>query len=141
LRDIAQTTLAPFRAEIRRLSDRETLTHIEEVFAGTARSLLDFDERPSGYEDVGHSIDWNRRRVRRWSRSRYERIIHRVITRTPIRINGRSYRVERMRGWYEIIFRESRTGRRKAFNLDELVQHAKTKAPPRKRPGRPRKRS
>jgi hypothetical protein len=72
LRDIAKKTLPPFRKNIQRLSDRPTLRHIEAIFAGDARSLLDFADRPAVYDDAGHSFDWNRRRMRHWSRSAYE---------------------------------------------------------------------
>src|SRR5205823_14722349 len=85
-------------------------------------SLLDFAERPQAYDDVGHVIDWGRRRMRRWSRSKYEKIIHRVIAREPMRIGQKRYRVERVNGWYQVEFREVGTRRRRTFNLDELVR-------------------
>ena len=119
LREVARETMQPFRKEIRRLSDRETLQHVDAVFAGDARSLLDFPERPSAYDDVGHGIDWNRRRGRR---SHYEEVIHRVIARKSMQLNGKRYTVQRMQGWYEVVFREAKTGRRRVFNLDELVR-------------------
>jgi hypothetical protein len=122
LRGIATEILSSFRREIRRLGDRETLRHIEAVFAGEARSLLDFPDRPAAYEDVGHGINWDRRRIRTWTRSAYEKIIHRVIARKPIQIEGKRYRVERMQGWYEVVFRESKSRRHRVFNLDELVR-------------------
>jgi hypothetical protein len=122
LRDIAAETARPFRKEIRRLSDAATLDHVEAVFAGDARSLLDFPQRPGAYDDAGHAIDWNRRRMRHWSRSAYEKVIHRVIERKPISIKGKRYTVQRMQGWYEIVFREAKTGASRVFNLDELVR-------------------
>jgi hypothetical protein len=122
LREIAAESLRPFRRQIRRISDLSTLQHIAAVFDGDARSLLDFPKRPEAYDDVGHAIDWGRRRMRRWSRSRYEKIIHRVIAREPIRIGQKRYRVERMNGWYHVDFREVGTKRRQTFNLDELVR-------------------
>lgn len=136
LRAIAAETLPPFRQRIRQISDPSTLEHIAAVFAGDARSLLDFENRPSAYDDVGHEIDW-RRRTRRWPRSKYEKVIHRVIARESMRIGQKRYRVNRMNGWYEIEFREVGTKRHRTFNLDELVRVATTKkaaaAPPRKR--------
>jgi len=121
LRAIAAETLRPFRQRIRQISDSSTLEHIAAVFAGDARSLLDFERCPDAYDDVGHGIDWGRRRMRRWSRSRYEKVIHRVIAREPIRIGQKRYQVDRMNGWYEVMFREVGTKRRRSFNLDELV--------------------
>ncbi len=122
LRALAAEILQPFRREIRRLSDAPTLQHIEAVFAGDARSFLDFPERPKAYEDVGHAIDWNRRRMRHWSRSAYEQVIHRVIAREPMTIGRKRYHVERMQGWYEVVFREAKTRTRRILNLEDLVR-------------------
>ena len=137
MRAIAVETLRSFRQRIRQITDSSTLEHIAAVFAGDARSLLDFEKRPDAYDDVGHGIDWGRRRMRHWPRSKYERVIHRVIAREPMRIGQKRYQVDRMNGWYEIEFREVGTKRRCTFNLDELVRLAATKkssaAAPRKR--------
>src|SRR5881275_204036 len=129
LRAIAAETLIPFWRHIRRISDSNTTEHIAAVFAGDARSLLDFEKRPETYDDVGKGIDWGRRRMRRWSRSRYEKIIHRVIAREPMRIGQKRYRVDRVNGWYQVEFREVGTRRRRTFNLDELVQMSAAKKP------------
>jgi hypothetical protein len=122
LREIARETLQPFRRSIRRVGDLETLRHIEAVFEGDARSLLDFPERPEAYDDAGHAWNWNRRRMRHWPRSAYEKVIHRVIARQPIQISGKRYVAERMQGWYEVVFRETKTGTRRIFNLDHLAK-------------------
>ncbi len=127
LRAIAAEILMPFRRRIRQISDSSTLEHIAAVFDGNARSLLDFAERPQAYDDVGRVIDWGRRRMRRWSRSKYEKIIHRVIAREPMRIGQKRYRVDRMNGWYQVDCREVGTRRRRTFNLDELVQMSAAK--------------
>jgi hypothetical protein len=127
LRAIAAETLRPFRRRIRQISDSATLEHISAIFAGDARSLLDFPARPDAYDDVGRTIDWGRRRMRRWSRSKYEKIIHRVITHEPMRIGQKRYRVDRMNGWYQVDCREVGTRRRRTFNLDELVQMSAAK--------------
>jgi hypothetical protein len=131
LRAIAAETLCPFRQRIRRISDLRTLQHIAAVFVGDARSLLDFEKRPDAYDDVGHGIDWGRRQMRRWPRSKYEKIIHRVIAREPIRIGQKRYQVDRMNGWYAVDFREVGTKRRRTFNLDELVTLSDSKKKPR----------
>jgi hypothetical protein len=122
LRAIAAEILTLFPRPIRRFSDDDTLKHISAVFAGDARSLLDFEKRPDSYDDVGRAIDWRRRQKRRWSRSNYEKIIHRVIARERMRIGQKRFRVVRMNGWYHVDFREVGTNRRRTFNLDELVQ-------------------
>ena len=124
LRQIAIETLAVFRRGIRRYADRATFTHLREVLEGTARSLLDFPERPPAYDDVGREIDWGRRRTRPLPRSAYERVIRRVITHQPLRIGRARFVVEQMPGWYEFVFRDEKTGQRRTFNLDELVRRA-----------------
>jgi hypothetical protein len=129
MRAIAAETLRPFRQRIRQITDSSTLEHVAAVFAGDARSLLDFEKRPDAYDDVGHGIDWGRRRMRRWPRSKYEKVIHRVIAREPMRIGQKRYQVDRMNGWYEIQFREVGTQRRRTFNLDELVRLSAAKKP------------
>ena len=127
LRDVAGEILTLFRRRIQQFSDFRTLEHISAVFDGNARSLLDFETRPSGYDDVGRTIDWGRRRMRRLSRSKYEKIIHRVISHEPVRIGQKRYRVDRMNGWYQVDCRELGTKRRRTFTLDELVQMSAAK--------------
>lgn len=124
LRQIAYALARPFRNPIREVTDRRALTHIFEVLTGRARSLLDFPERPPRYEDAGRIIDWNRRGQRTLPRSRYERVIHRILTQRPIHVGSSDYRAERMIGWYEVAFRNVETGQRRVFTLDDLAAHA-----------------
>jgi hypothetical protein len=123
LREIALEVALPFKRAIRAVTDAKAARHVFAVLDGRARSLLDFPERPPRYEDVGRVIDWTRRTHRALPRSRYERVIHRVITHRPIRVGMSTYRPERMLGWYEIAFRNIRTGHRRVFTLDDLVRH------------------
>jgi hypothetical protein len=67
--------------------------------------------------------------MRRWPRSKYEKVIHRVIAHEPMRIGQKRYQVDRMNGWYEVEFREIGSKRRRVFNLDELVRLAAAKKP------------
>ena len=117
LRQMACEIAAPFRKSIRAVTDAAGCEHLFAVFDGRARSLMDFPDRPPRYEDVGRIIDWNRRSTRKLPRSAYERVIHHVLEHRRIRVNGVTYTPERMLGWYEIAFRETRTGRRRVFNL------------------------
>jgi hypothetical protein len=141
LRKIAADTLRIFGRSIRGIGDASTLKHITAVFEGNARSLLDFETRPETYDDIGRTIDWGRRTMRRWSRSKYEKIIHRVIAHEPMRIGQKRYRVDRMNGWYQVEFREVGAKRRRTFNLDELVRMSdgKTSASTRSRKRKPAK--
>ena len=121
LREWARASLTAFAPDVRRFADRETWAHLWEVFGGEARSGLDFPDRPPGYDDVGREIDPGRRRGRALPRSAYERVIRRILARAPWRLDGARWRVERMPGWYEFVFREVSTGERRVFNLDRLA--------------------
>lgn len=123
LREIARMIAHPFSAQILAVSDPSVSDHIFAVFNERARSLLDFPERPPRYDDVGRVIDWNRRSTRALPLSRYERVIHRILEHRPLQIGGTTWRPERMQGWYEIVFRETYSGTRRVFNLDDLVAH------------------
>jgi len=70
---------------------------------------------------VGRVIDWNRRSIRSLPRSAYEEVIHRIITHRKLRVGSSTYVAERMQGWYEVVFRNTKTGLRRVFNLDDLV--------------------
>ncbi len=121
LRRIAREIAEPFRDSILAVSDADCLAHIFEVFDGRARSLLDFPERPPRYQDVGRVIDWNRRSIRKLPRSAYEEVVHRIITHRKMRVGASTYVAERMQGWYEVVSRNTKTGLRRVFNLDDLV--------------------
>lgn len=121
LRQIAMEIARPFRRAIRAVTDDAAFTHIFEVLSGRARSLLDFAERPARYEDAGHVIDWNRRTHRTLPRSRYEQVIHRILTHRPIRVGASVYQPERMIGWYEVACRHTTNGRKRIFTLDDLA--------------------
>lgn len=123
LRKIAMEIASPLRRGMRAMGGHATARHALAVLDGRARSLLDFEDRPQKYEDAGRSIDWNRRKIRSLPRSRYERVIQRVISHRPIQVGASLYQPERMHGWYEVVFRNTRTGSRRVFNLDELAQH------------------
>jgi hypothetical protein len=121
LRQIASIVAAKFRSSIRAVSDNPVRRHLFAVFAGRARSLMDFPERPSSYQDVGRTIDWKRRSDRDLPRSCYERVIRRVITHRPLRVGSATYLPERILGWFEIAFRNTETGKRRVFTLDDLI--------------------
>lgn len=122
LRQIACETLGAFAPAVRRFAGRATFTHLREVLEGKARSLLDLDEGPPAYQDVGRSVDWGRRTGRPLPRSAYERVMQRVISHQPLQIGRSRYVIDRMPGWYEFVFRNVRTGTRRTFNLDELAR-------------------
>lgn len=123
LRQIALAVERPFRKELREIAHAETEHHVRALIAGRARSLLDFPERPSEYRDVRRR-ELTRAAARKTDRSRYERVIHRLLTHQPVRVGVFAYRAERMLGWFEVVMRNLSTGRRRTFSLEELARHA-----------------
>ena len=56
IRQMACEILGAFAPSVRRFADRATFTHLREVLQGKARSLLDFEEGPPAYQDVGREV-------------------------------------------------------------------------------------
>ncbi|MEO6569009.1 MAG: hypothetical protein ABIO94_09635 [Opitutaceae bacterium] len=123
LRQVALGVARPFRDRLRAVASRETVHHVRAVIAGRARSLLDFPQQPSEYRDV-RPRETGRRLAQNVDRSRYERIIHRLLKHHPIRVASFTYRPERMVGWFEVVMRNLSTGTRRTFSLEELARHA-----------------
>lgn len=126
LRQIGQDIARRFEREMRSMADREVVNHVRSVLQGRARSLLDFAGRPPLYSDVGRIIHWDRRRMRSLPRSAYEQVIQRILTGRPLRLGKKRWIPERMKGWFEIVFREQKSGTRHTFDLDRLAQHFTT---------------
>jgi hypothetical protein len=124
LRQAARMVMAQCdKGQVESMGDSECFEHTMAVLEGRARSLLDFESRPSSYEDVGRVIPWKRRSRRSLPLSRYEKVIERIISKRRLNIAGGRYRPLQMIGWYEVALQEERTGVRRVFNLDELARH------------------
>jgi hypothetical protein len=124
LRQIAGLTVKHFWHPIRRVSDPFTFRLIGSVMRGRAPSLLDLDDRPAEYEDVGRLCTWdNLFPERELSRSRYERVLIRAISGRRLTMHGRRYRPTGMRGWSQVVFRREDDGTRHAFGIDYLIGH------------------
>ena len=124
LRDIAGRIVKHFWRPIRRISDPFTFRLIGSVIRGRAPSLLDLEDRPPEYEDVGRLCTWdNLFPERELSRSLYERVLIRAISGQRLRMHGRYYTPVRMRGWAEVVFRRNDTGTLHSFPIDYLTRH------------------
>jgi hypothetical protein len=93
LRSIAGLTVKHFWHPIRRISDPFTFRLIGSVMRGRAPSLLDLDDRPEEYGDVGRLCTWdNLFPERELSRSRYERVLIKAISGQKLTMHGRATR-------------------------------------------------
>lgn len=124
LREIAGRVTRRFWKSIRRLSDPFTFRLIGSVMRGRAPSLLDLNDRPAAYEDVGRLCKWDELfPPAHLSRSRYERVLIRAISGDRLRLHGRWYRPIGMRGWSQVVFRPEGENRKAYFSIDTLLNH------------------
>ena len=124
LRAIAGLTVKHFWHPIRRISDPFTFRLIGSVMRGRAPSLLDLDDRPAEYGDVGRLCTWdNLFPERELSRSRYEQVLIKAISGQKLTMHGRHYTPTGMRGWSAVVFRGDGDHRRHVFGIDYLLNH------------------
>ncbi|MDB5750834.1 MAG: hypothetical protein JWP65_1255 [Ramlibacter sp.] len=123
LRAIAGNTVRRFLRAIRRVCDPFTFRLIGAVMRGHSPSLLDLQDRPPEYEDVGRLCGWDAlSSPAQLARSRYERVVIRAVCGRQLRIDGQRLRPVGMHGWSAIVFRRE-DNRRQVIALDDLVAH------------------
>jgi hypothetical protein len=124
LRGIAGRITRDFWPNIRRISDPFTLRLIGAVMRGRAPSLLDLEDRPEEYEDVGRLCTWEDLFPEKiLPRSLYERVLIHAISGQKLHIDGEWYTPIGMRGWSRVVFRRKADGTKHVFTLDYLLQH------------------
>jgi hypothetical protein len=124
LREMAGRTTRQFWSSISALGDPLSLRLIAAVMRGRAPSLLELDDRPAAYDDVGRLCRWNDLfPVTLLPRSRYERVLSNAITGRRVRFSGAWHRPVGMRGWTHVVFKRERDGRRAVRSLDDLLTH------------------
>ena len=124
LRAIARQTVRHFWRSIRRISDPVTFRLIGAVVRGRGSpSLLELEDRPQEYEDVGKLCAWGALfPSSQLARSRYERVVIRAISGQQLRIDGQRLRPVGMSGWSAVVFRRD-DNRREVIAIDDLVEH------------------
>lgn len=122
LREIAGRIVRHFWHPIRRVSDPFTFRLIGSVMRGRAPSLLDLDDRPPEYDDVGRLCTWeNLFPDSELERSRYERVLIHAIRGDRLTLAGRRWTPVRMRGWSAVLLRAD-DGSRRVVSIDELTR-------------------
>lgn len=121
LRAIAGRTVRHFLRSIGRVADPFTFRLIAAVMDGRSRSLLDLEDRPQEYEDVGKLCAWDARGPSaRIARSRYERVVIQAVSGQPLQVDGQRLRPVGMRGWSGIVF-QGEDDRREVIAIDDLL--------------------
>jgi hypothetical protein len=124
LRGMAGRTTRLFWPAIRALGDPLSLRLIAAVMRGRAPSLLELDDRPLAYDDVGRLCTWNDLfPVTLLARSRYERVLGNAIAGRRVRMEGAWHKPVGMRGWTHVVFKRERDGVRHVRSLDDMLMH------------------
>lgn len=124
LRGMAGRTTRLFWPAIRALGDPLSLRLIAAVMRGRAPSLLELEDRPLAYDDVGRLCTWNDLfPVTLLPRSRYERVLSNAIAGHRVRMGGAWHRPVGMKGWTHVVFKRERDGVRHVRSLDDMLMH------------------
>jgi hypothetical protein len=124
LREMAGRITRHFWSSISALGDPLSLQLIAAVMRGRAPSLLELDDRPDAYDDVGRLCRWNDLfPVTLLPRSRYERVLGNAIAGHRVRMDGRWHKPVGMKGWTHVVFRREHDGARRVRSLDAMLEH------------------
>jgi hypothetical protein len=124
LREMAGRTTRHFWPAITALGDPLSLQLIAAVMRGRAPSLLELDDRPAAYDDVGRLCKWDDLfPVTLLPRSRYERVLSNAIAGHRVRMGGSWHKPVGMKGWTHVVFRRERDGARRVRSLDDMLEH------------------
>ena len=120
MREIGRRVTRLLERELDAIAAPDTVALIRKILAGHHPSLLDLDDRPATYEDVGRLRLWREPR-RPLPRSLYEQVMLDATARVPLLAEGRRWLPVATRGWTRVLY-ERDDGRRRLFSVDELVR-------------------
>ena len=124
LREMAGRTTRHFWSAITALGDPLSLQLIAAVMHGRAPSLLELEDRPEGYEDVGRLCSWDDLfPITLLPRSRYERVLGHAIAGRRVLIAGAWHKPVGVHGWTHVVFRREHDGARRVHSLDDMLVH------------------
>lgn len=122
VRTAARRVVTRLLPRIREFAAPDTMGLIRRVLARRHPSLLDLDDRPATYEDVGREGIWREPDPSRpLARSLYEQVMLDAMKGRPVRMGGRRWRPVGTTGWTRVRYR-SDDGRDRTFSVDELVR-------------------
>jgi hypothetical protein len=122
VRTATRRVVARLLPRIREFAAPDTVTLIRRVLTRRHPSLLDLEDRPATYEDVGREGIWQEPDPSRpLARSLYEQVMLDAMDGRPIRAAGRRWHPVGTTGWTRVRYR-SEDGRDRTFSVDELVR-------------------
>ncbi len=120
LRRVALATATLFRESIHAVADPCSEQLLFAVFRGQAPSLLDLDDRPAAYDDVGRATPPMPPWLASVTRGAYETVFLNVANGRRLRIGGEVLTPLKVKGWYHVIFRGAGGGER-MLSIDQLL--------------------
>ncbi|HEX3580435.1 MAG TPA: hypothetical protein VH087_01645 [Thermoanaerobaculia bacterium] len=146
LRQVALEITRPFRPTIERYADTESVRRLFSLLEGNATSMLDLEDRPAAYDDVGSESKleppWReepadrRARTRKYperrtapsaprslTRSAYERVFLHLGARQTFRLAGEELTPVAVKGWYHAVLRTP-DGKEHVLSIDQLLRGA-----------------
>jgi hypothetical protein len=124
LRGMARDIARHFWRAIARVSDPFTFRLIDSVMSGNSPSMLDLDDRPAAYEDVGRAAQWGGLfPLSKLGRSRYEQVLLNAMAGRCLRLGNARYTPAGMRGWTDVVFTLPDDPKRYVFSIDYLLDH------------------
>jgi hypothetical protein len=122
VRSATRSVVARLLPRLREIATPDTLALIRRVLARRRASLLDLDDRPEAYEDVGRDGPWREPDpAAPVPRSAYEQVMLDVMAARPIVAAGRRWRPVATAGWTHVRYR-SEDGRVRIFSVDQLTK-------------------
>ena len=123
LRALGNKIFRMFETPVDSVSGPFTTKLITSVMKGKAPSLLDLDERPKEYEDVGRLCTWNNLfPEKELARSKYERVLINSILRRKLNLAGVVYTPTGMKGWEEVVFSYG-ANKQATFHINKLTKY------------------
>jgi hypothetical protein len=122
VRSAARRVVARLMPRLREVAAPATITLIRRILARRHPSLLDLDDRPATYEDVGRDGPWREEDPSSpLPRSLYEQVMLDVMAGRPIQAAGRRWRPVATTGWTRVRYR-STDGASRVFSVDQLAR-------------------
>jgi hypothetical protein len=121
VRSGSRRVIARLMRRLKAVAAPETVRLIRRILARQHPSLLDLDDRPTTYEDVGRDGPWREADPSSpLPRSMYEQVMLDVLAGRPLRAGGRRWRPVGTRGWTRVRYR-SEDGLTRDFSVDQLA--------------------
>jgi len=121
IREIAFRIAMMFRQSISYFGDYYTIDHMFRILQGHDNSLLDLDERPQAYQDVGRVNLGTIRATKNLRRSLYERVMQKVVNGYKLLANSTCYEPKEILNWFEVSFYDTRSQMHTVFTLEVLA--------------------